>query len=135
LAKEIGVSGRVEWPGRIARERLAHEYGRANLLLVPSRYEPFGIVIIEAMASGLPVIASDVDGVPYVVNGGECAKLVEPGNVSALAQAIRDLATNPDEARRLRKAGLRRVSEFDAKAGVGKWLDIFQELAATRRSR
>lgn len=128
LAQQLGISNRVEWPGKIAREHLAEEYRRASLLLVPSRYEPFGIVLIEAMASGLPIAASNVGGIPHVVNGGECALLVEAGDAAALARAITDLAGNPDEMRRLSEAGLIRAREFDAEAGVGKWLDRYREL-------
>ena len=135
LADELGVAGRIDWPGKVAREHLAAEYRNASLLLVPSRYEPFGIVIIEAMASGLPVIASNVGGIPYVVDGGAAARLVEPDDVGALAQAIAELDADAGEMRRLREAGLSRAREFDAEAGVGKWLDTYREAATapTRR--
>ena len=127
LARQLEVADRVDWAGKVAREQLPDEYRRASLLLVPSRYEPFGIVLIEAMASGLPIVATNVGGIPYVVDGGVCARLVEPDDAPALARAIGGLVADDGEMRRLRAAGLNRALEFDAAGGVGKWLDIYRE--------
>lgn len=127
LAEQLGVSNSIEWAGKIPPERLCEEYRRADLLLVPSRYETFGVVIVEAMAAGLPVIASRVGGIPHVVQNGKCAQLVKSDDAPALARAISDIAAKRDQIARLRQAGLRRASEFSAEAGVGRWLKMFRE--------
>lgn len=126
MAELLGVSDRVEWAGPVAREKLSEEYRNADFLLVPSRYETFGVVIVEALAAGLPVIASNVGGVPNVVDDGRYARLIQPGDPSALAKAIIELAGNSDETARLSREGPDRASEFDAEAGVDRWLEIYR---------
>jgi glycosyltransferase involved in cell wall biosynthesis len=127
LASELGVAHRIEWAGKVVGEALRREYGEADLLVVPSRYEAFGSVLVEAMAAGLPIVASRVGGIPDVVQHGECARLVEPEDAQALARAIEDLVEDPRELTRLSAAGLERARDFDAEAGVDKWLEIYRE--------
>jgi len=129
IAEELGVSDRIEWAGPIAREKLTEEYRNADILLVPSHYETFGVVIVEALAAGLPVIASNVGGVPNVVDGRRYARLVQPGDPAALARAMVELAGNPAEMARLSREGPSRAREFDAEAGVERWLQIFHASA------
>jgi D-inositol-3-phosphate glycosyltransferase len=126
LARRMGVSDRIEWGGMVPRDRLPEEYENADMLLVPSRYETFGVVIVEAMAAGLPVIASNVGGIPDVVKGGCCARLVQADNPAALARAIRELSENPEEVARLRDEGERRARDFEADAGVARWLELYR---------
>ena len=126
IAEELGVSDRIEWAGPVAREKLSEEYRSADLLIVPSHYETFGVVIVEAMAAGLPVIASNVGGVSNVVDGGRYARLVEPGDPAALARGIAELAGDPDEMARLSRQGPGRATQFDAEAGVERWLEIYR---------
>lgn len=126
LAERLGVSDRIEWAGKVAREHLDEEYRAADLLVVPSRYEAFCAVILEAYAAGLPVVASNVGGIPYVVQNGECARLVEPEDAPELARAIVDLISDAKQYDRLRRAGLKRASGFCAEAGVDKWLQTFR---------
>jgi starch synthase len=77
----------------------------ADLLCAPSREEGLGLAAIEAMASGLPVVATHVGGLPEVVVDGETGFLVAPDDRAALAAAMTGLLANPDYARRLGRAG------------------------------
>ena len=126
LTEQLGVSSRVDWAGKFPREDLPEEYRRADLLLVPSRYEAFGVVIVEAMAAGLPVVASRVGGIADVVRNGQCARLVQPGDPAELARAIEELAGDHDEIARLVREGIGQAQNFEAGAGVGKWLEIYR---------
>lgn len=86
----------VHFHGRVSQDELITHYDHADLLLVPSLWqEPFGLVIVEAMARGLPVIASAVGGPAEILTHGVDGLLIEPGNERELASAIRLLLNDP----------------------------------------
>ncbi len=91
MADELGIGERVEFRGRLAGRDLLAAYHEADVLITPSRVESFGMVLVEAMASGLPVVASSVGGISEVVADGESGFLVEPGNVTAFAGKVSEL--------------------------------------------
>lgn len=101
LAADLGIAGRVAFVGRLAADDLPLAYHAADLLVLPSvtRGEAFGMVLLEAMASGRPVIATDLPGVRSVVADGVDGFLVPPANAPALAEAIGKIASMPDDAR------------------------------------
>jgi glycosyltransferase involved in cell wall biosynthesis len=83
--------------GKVGHDGLLAYYDRADILLVPSLWqEPFGLVVVEAMARGLPVIASDEGGPAEIVTHGKDGILVKPGDERALASAITDLLGHED---------------------------------------
>ncbi|HEY4591394.1 MAG TPA: glycosyltransferase family 4 protein, partial [Thermoanaerobaculia bacterium] len=83
----------------------------AAALVVPSIYEGMPLVVLEAMAAGVPVVASAVSGIPEVVVDGETGWLVPPEDPEALARALAEVLADPGEARRRGEAGRRRVAE------------------------
>ena len=83
----------------------------AAALVVPSIYEGMPLVVLEAMEAGVPVVASAVSGIPEVVVDGETGWLVPPEDPEALAHALEEVLTDPEEARRRGEAGRRRVAE------------------------
>jgi glycosyltransferase involved in cell wall biosynthesis len=85
--------------------------------VLPSLYEGFGISILEAMAVGIPVIATSVGGIPEFVTHDMTGLLVEPGNVIALAGAIKRVLENPEQARQMGLKGQEHVRE---KYGIAK---------------
>ena len=98
LAGELGVSDRVEFRGQQPQDALPDYYRAADLCLMPSRYESFGMVALEAMASGIPVVASRVGGLAVTVQDGVTGLLVPEGDFEALARAVGSLLR--DERRR-----------------------------------
>jgi len=91
------LAGRVRVHGRLSDTALAALYRSADALLLPSSHEGYGMVLAEALAAGLPVIATRVGAVPEVVRDGLEAELVAPGDVPALARAIQRLADAPTD--------------------------------------
>ena len=87
LARELALDGKVEWRGAQDHAAVMQAIASAAIMIVPSREEPFGLVVLEAMAGGKPVVATRVGGLPEVLEGAE-AVMVEPDNSLALAQAI-----------------------------------------------
>jgi glycosyltransferase involved in cell wall biosynthesis len=88
----LGLRDEVTFHGQVSDERLSRFYARADVFVMPSSYEGFGIVYAEAMRAGLPVIASDTGPAAEIVSAGANALLVPPGNAHALANAIGTLA-------------------------------------------
>ena len=110
LAAELGVADRVEILG--VRTDVIDLLARSAVLALPSYTEGFPIVPLEAMAVRKPVIATAVGGTPELVVDGETGILVPPGDVDALAAALRSLLDDPDLAQRMGEAGYRRLREL-----------------------
>jgi glycosyltransferase involved in cell wall biosynthesis len=107
LCATLGVSHAVEFPGRVSTEAKLAAYQRASVYLQPTVYEGFGVSIAEAMACGLPVVASRRGAVPEVV--GECGRFVEPDDAAGLAREALALLEHGDEAERLGRDARRRI--------------------------
>jgi glycosyltransferase involved in cell wall biosynthesis len=105
--RRLGVSHRVRLEGFREGAALSAWYAAADLVLVPSLWpEPFGMVGVEAMAHGKPVVAFDVGGIPEWLSHGETGLLVPPGEVAGLAAAIEELLMSPERRRAMGQAGL-----------------------------
>lgn len=100
---------RICFTGWLSTEQLARCYSEADLLVVPSRYEPFGLVILEGMLYGLPIAAADVGGPGEILEHEQTGLLFPPGDVGALARAVLRLVTNQQLRRRLGEAAAREV--------------------------
>ncbi|NER22718.1 MAG: glycosyltransferase family 1 protein [Symploca sp. SIO1C2] len=96
LVGELGIEDITSFPGSLTGDILPAYYAAADVCVVPSYYEPFGLVAIEAMASGTPVVASKVGGLQYTVLPEETGLLVPPKNEFALAAAIDSILSNPE---------------------------------------
>jgi glycosyltransferase involved in cell wall biosynthesis len=96
LAAQLGVAEEVRFLGPLPRGEVAERYRAADLFTLPSSAEAFGNVFAEALASGLPIVGSATGGIPDLVEHGSNGLLVLPGDVHALAGAIRYLADDPE---------------------------------------
>ncbi len=135
LTRSLGLVETVRFAGRVSDEELAELYGSAVAFALPARVsmgsrpmgEGFGIVLVEAAAAGLPVIAGDVGPVPEVVVDGETGILVDPEEGTAVADAIIRLLEDPEACQRMGDAGRERVAKhysYEAfRAGVAGLLD------------
>ena len=110
--------------GDVSQAELAREYQNCDVFCLPSVQEGFGIVFLEAMAAGKPIVAARVAAVPEVVTDG---LLVEPESAKALADAIARLDADPTLRRDLGARGSRAVEQYDARRVAARFLE---ELAA-----
>jgi glycosyltransferase involved in cell wall biosynthesis len=102
----------VTFRGKVPQDELMGRYDQAEMLLVPSLWhEPFGLVVAEAMARGLPVIASDIGGPAEIITHGVNGLLTAPGDEYALATAIRMLLEHPEQRKKLGQAARETVLE------------------------
>lgn len=115
-----GLGSRVRMAGELSDDDLAGVLRRSHALAVPSRYEGFGIVYLEAMSFGLPVVATAAGGAGEVVTDGETGFLVAPGDERAVAEAVRTLAVDRDRLLEMGRAARRR---YEAHPGWGETVD------------
>lgn len=129
----LGIEGLVEWTG-FTREVDA-ELERLDLFALPSLFgEGMPMVVLEAMAAGLPTIASEVEGVPQVIEHGRHGLLVPPGEVAPLADAIERMLDDPESARSLGRAGRQRQQEAFSDRSMARGVaDAYRRLTVGRR--
>lgn len=129
LARDLGLSSRVEFVG--ASDDVPGHMSGADLYVQSSRWEGFGMAAVEAMAAGLPVVASEVPGLAEVV--GEAGLLVPAGDARALAEAIRRVAGDEDLARDLGSRGRARASMFSIESSAEGYRRIYGRGADVKR--
>jgi D-inositol-3-phosphate glycosyltransferase len=135
IVEALGLDGITTFPGRISDRDLPLYYTAADVCVVPSHYEPFGLVAIEAMASGTPVIASDVGGLQFTVENEQTGLLAPPKDVAAFSTAIDRILSNPQWRDQLGRQARKRVEEKFSWDGVASQLgDLYlRTLAETER--
>lgn len=111
LSARLGIAGRVEFAGELPHERVPQALQRMDVFAMPSTWEGFGVSAIEASAMELPVVASDIHGIPDVVVDGATGILVPAADPPALAAAIERLAREPSLRRTMGSAGRAFVAE------------------------
>jgi alpha-maltose-1-phosphate synthase len=135
---EAAVAGRprVQWiNAMLPVPEVVQLYSHAAVFACPSIYEPFGLINLEAMACGTPVVASRVGGIPEVVVDGETGWLVPPGEPAALAEALRGALADPARAKRMGEAGRRRVeAHFSWDRIAERTLAVYGDAIAVKRA-
>lgn len=126
LAEQLNIDHCVVQLGFVPDDRLLLLYKAAAFLMLPSLYEGFGLPVLESMASGTPVITSNISSLPEVA--GDAAILVNPYNVDEIAQAMYDLFTNTSLRETLRHKGRERAQKFTWKICAEKHLAVYEEV-------
>jgi len=125
LATSLGVRHRVHFAGYVETDYLRHALTRATVFAMPSIAELQSIATMEAMASGLPIVAANAMALPHLVHDGENGFLFEPGNVEELAARLTDVLTMSDEElHALKRESLKIVEAHD----IQRTLDTFEAL-------
>jgi D-inositol-3-phosphate glycosyltransferase len=128
IVNELDIAANTEFVGMVGHDRLPLYYTAADVCVVPSHYEPFGLVAIEAMGCGTPVVASDVGGLKFTVISEETGLLVPVRDVSGFARAIERILTDDLWARKVRKQAAARVQQNFSWEGVAEQLSNLYRL-------
>jgi phosphoheptose isomerase len=124
VAEEEGVADRVTFAGPVGRDRLKYYYGAADVFVTTPWYEPFGITPLEAMASGTPVVGSNVGGIKFTVRDGECGYLVTANQPDMLAERLWHLYRHPRIVSVFRRQAIKRANDLFT------WRNVTNEMAA-----
>jgi phosphatidylinositol alpha-mannosyltransferase len=117
----------INWLGAVDDTEKARLLASSDLFVAPSlRGESFGVVLLEAMAAGTPVIASDLPG--YRLAAGEAARFVRPGDVAALASELRTVLGDPEERHRLRDRAAEHVTSYSLDAAAAQYAELYASL-------
>ena len=134
LADQLGLGGRVEFTGWLEAERARATLAAATIFVLPSFVEGMPMALLEAMALGLPVIATPVGGVPEIVTHQVDGLLVPPGDVDALAAAIARLMSEPALRERLGRAARETAAQrFSLDSAVERLLGIYRRFGIEPR--
>lgn len=128
-SRRLGVEHAILWLDHVADPKTYRGVIRkAVALVLPSEWEAFGLVLLDALAAGTPVVATAVGAVPEVLEGGRAGRLVPYGDPVALAAAIRAVREDPETSRGLVAAGRQRVQDLDWSVAAEKHRALYQEL-------
>jgi glycosyltransferase involved in cell wall biosynthesis len=130
-ADRLGITDRVVWVGGVPLEETVHFYRAATVFAYPSHNETFGLPILEAMATGCPVVTSDCSAMPETAGGA--ALLADPEDPGSIASAL-EQACGP-EAALLRKLGLERALDFTWAVTAERTLEVYRQVHARRKER
>ena len=133
-AKELGIADRVHFAGRVPQEKLPDAYRSMSVLAFPSTgaAEAFGLVAVEAMACGVPVVASNLPGVRSVVADGVTGLLTPPFDANALADALLRILDNTSLRQGMSRAARERViSRYSWDKHVGGLMEVYEALRRT----
>jgi glycosyltransferase involved in cell wall biosynthesis len=134
LARDLGVAERVHLLGR--RNDIPDLLKAFDMFVLPSESEAHPLSLCEAMATGLPSVASDVGGVPEVIENGRSGLLVPPGDIDALAKAVKDLIESRDLRERLGTQARERVrQEYSTERMLERYSDLYEEVLAKRAGK
>jgi phosphatidylinositol alpha-mannosyltransferase len=129
-----GAGANVEWLGAVTDAERNSRLRGATVLCAPSLHgESFGVVLLEGMAAGTPVVASDIEGYRNVARADVDALLVPPGNVTALRNALRQVFDNPGLRNRLMVAGRERADEFSMARLAERYLELYERVLVPAR--
>jgi glycosyltransferase involved in cell wall biosynthesis len=128
-AEKLGLSHCIEFAGLLAEPQLLEEFGRAEALVLPSHQETAPMVVQQAMAAGMSVVATTVGGIPYQIQHDVTGLLHEPGNVEQLSELIGRLANDPALSRRLGEAAKSvAVRRYQARAVADATIDVYRTM-------
>jgi glycosyltransferase involved in cell wall biosynthesis len=130
LRGELELGDSVRFLGPVPNERMPGVYESADLVLNSSLVDNMPNSLLEALASGLPIVSTNVGGVPALVEDGKEAVLVPPGNPGAMADAVVSLWQEPSRRAALRQAGLEKASRFGWSSVRAQWANVYARASA-----
>lgn len=129
LVEELGLLQKIKFTGRVDTQKMPALYQSADVMLNPSRVDNMPNSILEALASGVPVVSTNVGGIPYMVEHESTALLVDPEDYMAMAAAIRQVLEDKQCQQKLVSSGLDLVKQFAWSEVSQHWLSLYKKLA------
>lgn len=126
LTRGLGLDDAITFTGRLDNKEIASLYRTASVMINPSRVDNMPISILEALASGVPVVSTNVGGIPYLVESGITALLVPPEEPKAMAEAVLHILDEPAFAQRLIRAGLETVLAYSWPNVRDRWMAVYE---------
>jgi alpha-1,3-rhamnosyl/mannosyltransferase len=127
-ARRLGLDEAIDWIGYASDDELLRHYQEADVFALPSRYEGFGLPVIEAMACGTPVVCGNAGSLPEIA--GDAAIQVDPDHIRGLADAIARILTDPATAAALRDRGLAQAARFSWHTCAQQTLQAYRDACA-----
>jgi D-inositol-3-phosphate glycosyltransferase len=132
LSRELGLENLVLFLGKRAQTSLPYYYSAADVLIMPSHYESFGMVALEAMACGTPVVASQVGGLAFLIQDGVTGFVVPGGDPFALSERLTQLLSQPDLRNRLGDQAAAYAQEYDWQNITSRIIEVYNEVLKIR---
>jgi glycosyltransferase involved in cell wall biosynthesis len=132
-AANLGIADAVDFCGRLSREQMAALYRSARVVLNPSRVDNMPISVLEGMASGVPLVSTNVGGVPFILRDDVNALLVEAGDDAGMAAAALRVLKQPAVAERLRNAALQEVEQYTWPQVKNRWASVYASVRTGAR--
>ena len=127
-AKKLGIDEAVTFPGAVPKLDVPNHLSRGDIFLNTTNCDNTPVSVMEAMACGLPVVSTNVGGIPYLVEDGESALLTPPADAEAMSNAVVRLMHEPILARRLARNGRQRVEAFDWSVVLPRWERLLESV-------
>ncbi|MHA1918020.1 MAG: glycosyltransferase family 4 protein [Candidatus Ranarchaeia archaeon] len=112
LSKELEVEKNIDWGGRVSRKEMIKHYADSDIVILLSKFEPFGAILIEAGAVGRPAIGSNVGGPSEIILNGKTGYLVDPDDVKSISERIKHLLRNREELMKMGENANKRVRKY-----------------------
>lgn len=133
MADRLGIAENVSFKGWLDMNLVATKYLEYDIMVMPSLSESFGVAALEASAAGLPVVATNIGGIPEAVMNGVTGILVKPGDAEVLAGGIKRLAENVELRKKMGEAGRKYVSErFNWQDNLNQMLQLYSGLMRSK---
>ena len=130
LLKALSIEDSVTWRPIIPEGDIPRYYGATDVFVMPSRYELFGIVMLEAMACGVPVVATRFGGPPEVITDGENGRLVDPTDIEAFAGTLTELLEDPNKRKRMGEKARKTIeSKYSWETLAKRHLRLYADIA------
>lgn len=127
LVKELNLNDRVVFTNTVSTDDLPGIYKKADLFILPSLYEGFGLVLLEALACGTPVVASRISSIPEVV--GDAGEFFDPYNEDNMYDVCRDVLSDFELRKKMRILGISRARQFSWRRMTEETLKVYEEVS------
>ena len=135
MAKDLGLLERISFPGAISKEDVPKVMTQHDVFVNTTNVDNTPVSIVEAMACGLPVVSTNVGGIPYLLEHGKTGLLVSPGDAGEMAGAVRRLLSEPQLAQDLGDNGRKLAESFDWNVVLPQWQKLFARLIPAKVAR